>query len=89
MSRTVFCQHLNKNAPGLDFQLIPGEIGKRIFDNISKEAWAVWQKKQTMLINENKLNLMKKEDRAFIEEKMLGYLFDKKTVEIAGYVEQD
>ena len=54
MSRTVFCQNLNKEAEGLGFQLYPGEIGKRIFDNISKEAWTVWQKKQTMLINEKK-----------------------------------
>lgn len=58
MSRQVFCQHLNKDADGLDFQLYPGELGKRIFDNISKEAFAAWQKKQTMLINEQKLNMM-------------------------------
>ena len=51
MSRTVFCARLNKEADGLDFQLYPGELGKRIFDNISKEAWAQWQHKQTMLIN--------------------------------------
>ena len=56
MSRTVFCQHLKKDAEGLAFQLYPGEVGKRIFDNISKEAWSDWQKKQTMLINEKKMN---------------------------------
>jgi Fe-S cluster biosynthesis and repair protein YggX len=48
MSRTVFCQNLKKEGEGLGFQLYPGEVGKRIFDNISKEAWGVWQKKQTM-----------------------------------------
>lgn len=54
MSRTVFCQNLKKEGEGLAFQLYPGEVGKRIFDNICKEAWGNWQKKQTMLINEKK-----------------------------------
>lgn len=88
MSRTVFCSYLNKEAPGLAFQLIPGELGKRIFDNISQEAWGEWQKKQTMFINENKLNLMKVEDRKLIEEAMIGYLFEKKDIEIEGYTKE-
>ncbi|GFD93773.1 hypothetical protein KUL156_54490 [Alteromonas sp. KUL156] len=45
MPRTVFCVRLKTEADGLDFQLYPGELGKRIFDNISKQAWAEWQKK--------------------------------------------
>ena len=49
MAREVFCVHLKKTAPGLDFQLYPGELGKKIFENISKEAFALWQAKQTML----------------------------------------
>jgi len=85
MSRTVFCSHLKKEAPGLPFQLIPGELGKRIFDNISQEAWNEWQKKQTMLINEKKLNLMQLEDRKFIEKMMIAYLFENKDVDIEGY----
>ena len=89
MSRTVFCTYLKKEAPGLAFQLIPGETGKRIFDNISQEAWAKWQHKQTMLINEKKLNLMKAEDRALIQEAMIGYLFEDKNVEIEGFTPKD
>ncbi|PKF61822.1 oxidative damage protection protein [Psychromonas sp. psych-6C06] len=85
MSRTVFCSYLKKEAPGLAFQLIPGEVGKRIFDNISQEAWTEWQAKQTMFINEKKLNLMKAEDRKLIEEAMIGYLFENKDIEIEGY----
>lgn len=88
MSRTVFCSYLRKEAPGLAFQLIPGELGKRIFDNISQEAWTEWQQKQTMFINEKKLNLMKVEDRKLIEEAMVGYLFENKDIEIEGYTEQ-
>jgi Fe-S cluster biosynthesis and repair protein YggX len=86
MSRTVFCQRLNKEADGLDFQLYPGELGKEIFDNISKEAWQEWQKKQTMLINEKKLNLMEPTAREFLETQMKAYLFEGKEPTIEGYV---
>ncbi len=85
MTRMVFCSYLKKEAPGLAFQIIPGELGKRIYDNISQEAWTEWQRKQTMLINEKKLNLMKAEDRKIIEDAMVGYLFENKEVEIEGY----
>lgn len=85
MTRIVFCSYLKKEAPGLAFQLIPGALGKRIFDNISQEAWSEWQRKQTMLINEKKLNLMKAEDRKIVEDAMIGYLFENKDVDIQGY----
>ncbi|MCU4675193.1 oxidative damage protection protein [Catenovulum sp. 2E275] len=85
MSRTVYCQYFKKDADGLDFQLYPGEIGKRIFDNISKEAFALWQKKQTMLINEKKMSMMNPDDRAFLEKAMIEFLFEGKDVEIEGY----
>jgi Fe-S cluster biosynthesis and repair protein YggX len=86
MARTVQCEYLKKEADGLDFQLYPGEVGKRIFDNISKEAFSLWQKKQTMLINENKLNMMNATDRAFLEEKMVAFLFEGEEPTIEGYV---
>ena len=85
MARTVFCQKLQKEAAGLDFQLYPGEVGERIFNNISKEAWQQWQHKQTMLINEKHLNMMDPEHRALLEEQMVGFLFENKEVEIEGY----
>lgn len=85
MARTVFCQKLQKEAEGLGFQLYPGELGEKIFNNISKEAWGQWQHKQTMLINEKHLNMMNLEHRAFLEEQMVGFLFEGKDVEIEGY----
>ncbi|MFI3244861.1 MAG: oxidative damage protection protein [Ferrimonas sp.] len=88
MARMVFCQYLQKEAPGLDFQFYPGELGKRIFDNISQEAWALWQKKQTMLINEHKLNMMNPEHRALLEQKMQAFLFDGEEITIEGYQPQ-
>ena len=57
MARTVQCIKLGKEAEGLDFPPYPGELGKRIYDGVSKEAWAGWLKHQTMLVNENRLNL--------------------------------
>ncbi|GGY96990.1 MAG: hypothetical protein PWP74_18 [Shewanella sp.] len=86
MARTVHCVYLNQEAEGLDFQLYPGEIGKRIFDSISKEAWAAWQHKQTMLINEKKLNMMNAEHRKFLEEQMVHFLFEGGDVQVEGYV---
>lgn len=86
MTRTVFCLNLEKEGDGLDYQLYPGEIGKRIFDGISKEAWSAWQKKQTMLINEKKMNMMNADERAFLESAMVAYLFEGKEPEIDGYV---
>ncbi|MEA1062322.1 oxidative damage protection protein [Erwinia sp. HR93] len=85
MSRTIFCTYLEREAEGLDFQLYPGELGKRIYNDISKEAWALWQAKQTMLINEKKLNMMNPEHRKLLEQEMVSFLFDKKDVHIEGY----
>lgn len=85
MARTVFCERLKKEADGLDFQLYPGELGKRIFDNISKEAWAQWQSKQTMLINEKKLNMMDPEHRKLLESEMVKFLFEGQDIIIEGY----
>ena len=86
MTRMVFCQRLKKEAPGMAFHLVPGELGKRIFDNICQEAWAEWQKKQTMLINEKKLNMMNAEHRALLQTEMEKYLFEDGDVQIEGYV---
>ncbi len=85
MSRTVFCEYLKKDAPGLDFHLYPGDLGKKIFTAISKEAFALWQAKQIMLINEKKLNMMNPEHRKFLEAQMEAFLFKGEDVEIEGY----
>ncbi|RCU50032.1 MULTISPECIES: oxidative damage protection protein [Corallincola] len=85
MARTVFCTRLQKEADGLDFQLYPGELGKKIFDNISKEAWGQWQAKQTMLINEHKLNMMNVEHRQMLEQNMVKFLFEGEEIDVDGY----
>jgi len=88
VARTIFCTRLNKEADGLDFQTLPGELGKKVFNNISKEAWSMWMAKQTMLINEQKLNLMNPDDRVLIEKTMVDFLFEGKDVQIDGYTPQ-
>ena len=85
MSRTIFCTFLKKEAEGQDFQLYPGEIGKRIYNEISKEAWSQWIAKQTMLINEKKLSMMNVEDRKLLEQEMVNFLFEGQDVHIEGY----
>lgn len=85
MARMIFCTRLQKEAEGLRFQLYPGEVGKRIFDHISQEAWSEWQQKQTMLLNEKKLNMMDEKDRTYLEQEMVKYLFEGQDVIIEGF----
>ena len=66
MPRTVHCVKLGREAEGLAFAPWPGELGKRIYENVSKEAWQVWVAHQTMLINENWLNPLDPKARAFL-----------------------
>ena len=75
MSRTVNCVKLGKEAEGLDKPTYPGELGQKIFDNVSKEAWQMWMKQQTIIINENRLSPINPEHRAIIEAEMEKFFF--------------
>ena len=86
MSRTVTCIKLGREAEGLDRQTYPGELGKRIFEQVSKQAWADWLKHQTMLINENRLSPMDPKARRFLEDQMEAYFFGAGAEPPAGYV---
>ncbi len=86
MSRMVQCAKLGKEAEGLDRQPYPGELGKRIFDNISKEAWQMWIRQQTMLINEYRLSPIDPKARKFLEEEMEKFLFGDGGTLPEGYV---
>ena len=70
MSRTVNCVILKTEAEGLDYAPYPGELGQRIYDNVSKEAWQRWLEHQTMLINENRLTPIEPEARQFLATEM-------------------
>lgn len=83
--RMVFCHKLQKEAPGLERVPYPGPLGQRIFQEISQEAWQLWLKQQTLLINENRLNVLQSETRTFLEKEMQAFLFEGKTEKPQGF----
>ena len=85
MSRTVRCIKLGREAEGLDRPTYPGELGRRIFEQVSKPAWQDWLRHQTMLINENRLSPMDPKARRFLEEQMERYFFGEGAETPAGY----
>lgn len=89
MSRTVHCQMLNQELEGLAYQPWPGELGKRIFDNISQQAWKNWLTHQTMLINEHRLSPLNPDHRAFLEGEMEKFFFGVGSDKPQGYVALD
>jgi Fe-S cluster biosynthesis and repair protein YggX len=86
MTRMVQCQYLKKEAPGLTYSPYPGELGKRIYDNISAEAFDAWKRHQTMLVNENRLNLADARSRQYLARQMEQFLFGGEADKPAGYV---
>jgi Fe-S cluster biosynthesis and repair protein YggX len=86
MARQVNCVYLKKEAEGLSFAPYPGELGKRIYDSISKEAFELWKKHQTMLVNENRLNLADARARQYLARQMEQFLFGGDADRPAGYV---
>jgi Fe-S cluster biosynthesis and repair protein YggX len=86
MSRTVFCARLQREAEGLGFAPYPGELGKRIYAEVSQEAWRAWLSHQTMLINENRLSPLDPKARKFLETEMEKFLFGGGSSAPPGYV---
>lgn len=89
MPRTVFCLKHRVETEGLDFVPWPGELGKRVYENIGKAAWAEWLAHQTLLINENRLSPLDPKHRAFLAEQMEKFLFGEGAETPAGYVPPD
>ena len=86
MARTIQCIKLQREAEGLDFPPYPGDLGKRIWEQVSKEAWAAWLKHQTMLVNENRLNLADSRARKYLAQQMESYFFGGQVDQASGYV---
>ena len=80
MARTVNCVKLGKEAEGLDFPPYPGELGKRIYENVSKEAWQAWLKHQ------NRLSLADIRARKWLAEQMEKHFFGGGADMPQGYV---
>lgn len=86
MARTVNCIKLGKEADGMDFPPYPGPLGLKIFESVSKEAWAAWLKQQTMLVNENRLSLADAQARQYLKEQTEAYFFGDGADKASGYV---
>lgn len=87
MARMVNCVYLGREAEGLAYPTYPGDLGKRIWTNVSKEAWQAWLKHQTMLINEYRLSPVEPKARKFLEEEMEKFFFTGGSQRPEGYVD--
>jgi len=86
MTRTVHCAYLDREAEGLKRAPLPGELGQRIYEQISQEAWQAWLAHQTMLINEKRLSPIDPEHRAYLIEQAEAFLFGGDVDRAEGYV---
>ena len=86
MARMVQGIKLNKEAEGMDFAPLPGDLGKKLWQEVSKEAWAGWLKHQTMLINENRLNMADPRARQYLLKQVEKYFYEGVAAAATGYV---
>jgi len=86
MARMVNCIKLGHEAEGLDFPPMPGEMGKKLWESVSKEAWQQWIKLQTMIINENRLNLADAQHRKYLAEQVQKHFFGGRADQVSGFV---
>ncbi|PCJ30095.1 MAG: oxidative damage protection protein [Gammaproteobacteria bacterium] len=86
MANSVHCVKLKVEADGLDFPPYPGELGKKIYASVSKEAWQLWLSQQTMLINENRLSLADPKSQQFLKEELNKFFFGEGSAPPADFV---
>ena len=86
MTRMVSCVKLGKEAEGLAAPPYPGELGKRIYTSVSRDAWQMWLQHQTMLINEYRLTPIEPKARKFLEEEMEKFFFGEGSAKPNEYV---
>jgi Fe-S cluster biosynthesis and repair protein YggX len=85
----VNCVLLKVEAEGLDYAPYPGELGQRIYENVSRQAWQQWLAHQTMLINEYRLTPIEPEARKFLEGEMEKFFFGEGATRPEGYVPEE
>lgn len=89
MTRTVQCIKLGREAEGLDLPPLPGPLGVRIYENVSKEAWEQWKRLQTMIMNENRLSMADPQARQWLMSQIEQHFFGKGVAHPEGYVEPE
>jgi Fe-S cluster biosynthesis and repair protein YggX len=88
VGRTVMCAKLGRELPGLDAPTWPGPLGQRIYENISQEAWEMWEERMKMVLNEYRLLPFQKEAQALVVKQMEEFLFGESTSLPPGFVEE-
>lgn len=86
MNEHIFCVKLQQDALRMDAPPFPGKLGEKIFENVSKEAWAMWLSHQTILINEYRLSLIDPKAREFLLTEMENYFFGSGSEKPSGFI---
>ena len=86
MAKMIQCIKLGREAEAMDRAPLPGALGQKILENVSKEAWQLWLKHQTMLINENRLSMMDPKSREFLQAELQKYFFEGGSALPQGFV---
>ena len=74
-SRTVMCKKLQRELPGLEAPPWPGALGQRVYENISLEAWKLWEERMKMILNEYRLMPWQKEAQQLMAKQMEDFFF--------------
>ena len=88
MTRTIQCSKLNIEGEGLERAPLPGELGEKIYNTISKQAWQMWLEHQTILINEYRLSLIDPETKTFLKTEMEKFLFGEGSKKTGQFTEK-
>jgi Fe-S cluster biosynthesis and repair protein YggX len=86
--RMVNCVKLQRTLPGLEEKPWPGELGQRIYDNVSAEAWRMWEERMKMILNEYRLMPWQKEAQDLVAKYMEEFFFGEAAALPPGYVPQ-
>jgi Fe-S cluster biosynthesis and repair protein YggX len=86
MARMVHCVKLGRELEGLEKPPFPGELGQRIYDNVSQEAWRQWMEHCKMLLNEYRLNPARREDQEVIVKQLEMFFFGEGSAKPKEYV---
>lgn len=87
--KTIFCQKLKQSLPALERAPYPGALGQKILEQISQQAWKEWLGQQTILINENRLNVLDPSSKTFLEHEMHQFLFDSDSEKSGTFIVTD
>lgn len=89
MTRMVTCVKLGRELPGLDKPPFPGELGQRIYENVSKQAFDMWPEQSTLIINHYGLNLADPDARKLLREQMEEFFFGKDAKMPEGWIPEE